>query len=424
MKLNPLNGTFGLPPSTHVSDSVMYNSMPVMDITPGKPNFESGLTLFRVDDDWVAYRKILATLGFELPDNQIRLAFIADNFPTDTFSNEYGETFLQKFTDVASQGMQQVVQMTGSRKFSEATGKLGNAFKRIGDSSGGMMGDIISGAGAGFEQTGAALESLKTAMSGNKIMGGAAETIDKMMGGYRVDFPQIWRNSSFTPSYTATIRLYNPNPARLESTTRHIIGPLAVILCLAIPRSDDGKTFNWPFFHKIKAAGIYGLDPAVITNITVVKGGDQQQIAYNQQLGMVDVRIDFTSLYNTMVLEETKTFEAQRPTVQNYLSSLQERDTTLYATRNQMREHSGMMAGAGEGPNVKISALSSPSNTGIQNSVEVALAKNEAARRRQAPTVSQEVVNDRVPSTISDIESQLIAGSNPDFIDDAIDIII
>jgi hypothetical protein len=116
--------------------------------------------------------------------------------------------------------------------------------------------------------------------------------------------------------------LYNPNPSSLEATKRWIIGPLAILLCLAIPRSDDGETYNWPFFHRIRSEGIFDLNPAVITNLTIIKGGDQQSIAWNQRLGIVDVRLDIGSLYTSMVTEEKGMIGDRRPTVRNYLEAL------------------------------------------------------------------------------------------------------
>lgn len=402
MKLNPFNQTFGMPPSSYVSDSAIINSMPVLQITPGIPNFQSGLTLFRVEDSWTQYNKILTNLGFELSSQPIKLAFIADNFPTDSFTNEYGETFLQKFTDVASSGMQQLSQMTGSATGTEALANLGKSMQTIGGDMGGMMGDILGGIGSGAAGIGTGIKQFKEGAKGT-FLGGAANMLDTMVAGNRVDFPMIWRNSGFTPSYTVTIRLYNPNPSSDEATKQYIVGPLAVILALGIPRSNDGKTFNWPFFHKIKATGIYNLSPAVITNVTVVKGGDQQQISYNQRLAMVDVRIDFTSLYNTMILEEGSSQERERPTVRNYLDSLTETDDTLSYSRNQMRVESGNAAGTPtQSGNVLIS-----SNQSLSPAEALLLAKNEAAARKQAPTVTEEEVGNRVSTSQSSISATL-----------------
>lgn len=410
--LDPFNGVFGLPPKSHVSDDAIINSMPVLQILPGIPNFASGLTLFRVDtkQGWTKYTEILARHGFSLATPTLNLAFIADNFPTDSFTNEYGETFLQKFTDVASQGMQQLAQITGAGTGSEAIGKLGTSFQELGKSIEGPIGSMLSGGGSGMTNLGQGLHSLKNYAAGkSQFLGGALNTVDKMLAGHRVDFPNIWRNSGFTPSYTATIRLYNPKPGSSAYTKQYIIGPIAAILCLAIPQSDDGKTFQWPFFLKVRSAGIYRLDPAVITNVTIVKGGDQQQIAYTQRLGMVDVRIDFTSLYNSMVVETHTNFEADRPTLRNYLAAMDDTDKALVKTRKQMRTSAAAAAGASQGPNIVISsAQPNVVDPAVANTADLALAKSQAARRRLPPTVQESPVGDRVNSLISTTQQELI----------------
>lgn len=405
--LNPFEQTFGLPPASYVSDTMIVNSMPVMEITPCTPHFASGLTLFRVEEAWTQYSDILENLGFRLSSQPIRLAFIADNFPTDSFSNEYGETFLQKFTDVASQGMQQLAQMAGANSGIEGIRNIGNAFQNIGNETGGTVGNIIGAGGGGAVEIANALNKLKSS-AGNQsgFLQGSLNTIDKLVAGNRVDFPMIWRNSGYTPSYTATIRLYNPNPGSASATARHIIGPLAIILCLSIPRSDDGKTFNWPFFHKIKCKGVYNLSPAVISNVTVIKGGDQQQISYNQKLAMVDVRIDFTSLYGTMLLEKSDSMEFDRPTVRNYLASLVENDSTLSYTRNEMRQAAANAAGSSlQGDRVFISSQTSVSEENL-------LAKNAAAARKRAPTVANVDSANRVPDLVSATQTSL-EGQSP-----------
>lgn len=326
-KLDPPYGIFGLPPSNFVSTHMIRNSMPVMEIRPSKPSFRTGLTLFTVKDDMETYNKILRSLGFEI-EHPLRVAFVADNFPTDTFTNEYGETFLQKFTDVASQGMAQLAQMTGARTGTEAIKQYGKILSGFSDMEG-VAGKAFGAAGKGISGFASGIEEVQKRMNqAGGAAGGATRVagnvLNKMLAGNRVDFPQVWRNSGFSPSYTVTIKLFNPKPGSYESTLKHIVGPLAAILTLAIPRSQDGYTYNWPFFHRVKVAGLWELNPAVITNITVVKGGDQQSIAYNQRLGMVDIRLDFVSLYTSMLIEEGTANITHRPTIRSYLSNLLE----------------------------------------------------------------------------------------------------
>lgn len=414
-----LDEVFGYPPSSYVSDDMITNSMPIVQILPGKPNFSSGLTLFRINtvEGFKEYQQILGKHGFSLKTKAIQLAFIADNFPTDSFTNEYGETFLQKFTDVASQGMQQLAQITNSQSGTDMFRNLGGAIDTATKGMDGAVASMLRGGADAMTGIAGGLEKLKSNISNqSNFLGGALNSIDKMLAGHRVDFPMIWRNSGFTPSYTITVRLYNPKPGSRAYTKKYIAGPLAAILCLAIPQSTDGKTFQWPFFHRIRCAGVYNLEPAVITNVTVVKGGDQQQISFRQSLSMVDVRIDFTSLYSTMVVEKDATFESERPTVRRYIDSLTDWDDSLIVTRQGLRNSGNRIsANTTGGPNITVSAIPTV-NQAQQNSLELALSKNAAAKRRQAPTVTDVPVTDRVPASTVTKQNTLAGESNPDFV--------
>jgi hypothetical protein len=336
-----LNNTIGYPPRSHVSDAEIINSMPVVEVTPSKPYFESGLTLFAVFPDWERYEKILRNQdsSFSIPSKPLRFAYIADSFPSDSFTNEYGETFLQKMTDVASQGIGDLVQITGSKDIFEAVGKTGKSLSEFGESVGGVAGELAK-QGGGMAMSGAS--SMKNYISKmeqsdnslRKAIGGGLAVAHGLASNHRIDFPMVWRNSSFTPAYSLTVRLWNPNPSNPESLVKYIIYPLAVILCLVLPTTENGFSFSYPFFHTVVSKGLFSLDPAVITNVTVSKGSDQQQISHNQQLGMVDVRIDFAGLFTSMVLEEKGRVPGERPTLKRYLDNL--RGTKYNTTKRKL----------------------------------------------------------------------------------------
>jgi hypothetical protein len=150
----------------------------------------------------------------------------------------------------------------------------------------------------------------------NRILNSA----DILAAGGRIDFPMLWKNSTFAPSYTMTIRLYNPNPASREITAKYIIGPVAALLLLGLPQSVGEGAYSWPFIHRIWSPGIYNIDPAYISNITIVKGGDQQQISWKQRMGVVDVRIDFGSVFNSILSNASES--RNRPTLKGYLSAM------------------------------------------------------------------------------------------------------
>lgn len=342
--MEKLDFTFGLPPDDLHPDTnkVMRNSMPIAKIYPGIPSFKQGTDLFtrlglfearsvpppsrgtrnrpgKKSNVDVPYHDLLQDHKFQLSQSGstgvngcITIAFLADSFPTDSFTNEYGENFLQGMTNIASEGAASIAQMFGVRNAGQAFRKLTGAMKESEKEWIKMAGLGLS---AGGEKAGEFLSKLP-------IVGGGVNIVSALAAGSRLDFPMVWKSSGFQPSYTMTIRLYNPNPKSDSSTNKYIIGPIAALMLLGIPISTDGSTYSWPYIHRIYSPGLFDLDPAFISNITIIKGGDQQQIAYGQHLGIVDVRLDFGSLFSTILAG--KGIGKTRPTLEKYLESMKE----------------------------------------------------------------------------------------------------
>ena len=328
----------GLPPGQpfdqtigNRTNTVVKNSMPIVKIYPGIPSFTKGQTIYRRKDyfesgnkDQLSYKELLNAHGFELGtvhNKCLTLAYQADSFPTDTFSNEYGENFLQSITNVASTAAASISQMFGVRSVGEAMKKITGAAKE--------QGGFLEKAGVITEEGARIGEKFLRSIP---IAGGGVDVVSSMLAGGRLDFPMVWKSSNFQPSYTLTVRLYNPNPGSKESTEKYISGPIAAIMLLGIPISTDTITFNWPFIHRIWSPGIYDLDPAFISNITIIKGGDQQQISYEQRLGIVDVRIDFGSLFSSLLA--TKGDPRTRPTLKRYIEGMSGTDSYKRGVKN------------------------------------------------------------------------------------------
>jgi len=351
-KKTSIDFTIGLPPANLRGDTntVLRNSMPLVRIYPGVPSFTKGISLFTRRDLFssggknskeLSYTTLLSQHGFTLQQTSatsngyLELAFLADSFPTDSFTNEYGENFLQSFTDVASEKSAAIMQMMGASSAGQAFDKLTKGLKTRGGAIGKTIGTALS---AGRN----AAADLVKALPGGGTLAGGINLVSSLAAGSRLDFPMLWKSSGFQPSYTMTIRLYNPNPSDADTTRKYIIGPIAALMLLGIPISHDGVTYSWPFIHKIYSPGIYNLDPAFISNITVIKGGDQQQISFKQKLGIVDVRIDFGSLFNSILAGRNS---SNRPTLQNYIDGMSNEKSgvrnfsTYQATSAQAQEH-------------------------------------------------------------------------------------
>jgi len=334
--------TIGMPPSTYISDSIVRNSMPQMSIIPATPDFTLGATLFQLIPAWDDYTQKLEKLGFGISSRSqaLNLAFIADNFPTDTFSNEYGDSFLEGMATAASQGLSDVTQFFGARSATDLVKKMGTGGSEALNSlagQGGMAGQIASGAATAIDQMTKMAGQVESAAQGPGVMNTILRTANTMAGGGRMDFPKVWKGSSFEPSYTLTCRLYNPHPGNANSTKKYIVGPLAAILLLATPISNAEGTYTWPYYGIIDCPGIYNLKAGYITSIAVIKGGDQQSIAWNQNLAVVDVRIDFGSLYSSILVNtsDDSNKDETRPTLKNYLEAMEgSKPTEAYPYEN------------------------------------------------------------------------------------------
>ena len=311
----------GLPPEAFDCDASTYlreHAFPVARITPCTSQATFGATVFSAVSAWEDYNRILQLHGYDYPGSSdfLEVCFQADNFPADNFQNTYDQSFLEKVTSMVSGGVSDMAQMVGD---------LPTFAKDVtGAATGTPLEGMMEGFTKGVSDSANYINNAKN--SSNNMTRNVANTMVAMASGGRVDFPMVWKNSSFTPSYSMTIRLYNPNPGNEESTQKYITGPLAALLILGCPQSPDGTVIKWPFLHKIKIPGIANVSPAFISNVSVIKGGDQQSIGWNQRLGICDVRIDFGSLFNSMIIEtESKDmFGDKRPTLHNYLQPLSE----------------------------------------------------------------------------------------------------
>jgi hypothetical protein len=315
----------GMPPAEELSNLRHY-AMPVVEITPCVPDFTRGSSLFRAKNAFdnpvgktPAYTDLLEQHGFTTNEKCLKYAFLADSFPTDNFGNEYGESVLDKLTGTVSSASADISQIFGARSITEANKMIGKA----GADSNSTVGSMISGLSNMADSGMNVLKSFSNTADKSGTLTSFGSMAGDVLAGGRIDFPTLWKGSSFKPSYSLTVRLFNPNPGSENATNKYIIGPIASLLLLAIPISDNGVTYNWPYIHKIRCRGIYNLQTAFISNVTVIKGGDQHQVGFNQRLGIVDVRLDFGSLFNSMIAMNNASNE-DRPTLQSYLDELKE----------------------------------------------------------------------------------------------------
>jgi len=161
-----------------------------------------------------------------------------------------------------------------------------------------------------------------------KIITNVGSYILGRLYGNRYDFMRKWRGSSRSTNYSFSIRLYNPNPYDESMHQNNIVSPLTYLLTMTLPRQSDFKNANFgyfaPFYLQVRCPGLFDIDTAVVRDLTVIKGGDDNAIALNNRPIIVDVKISFESLMNVRVVDNIASTSKKDSSLKHYISTLKQ----------------------------------------------------------------------------------------------------
>ena len=122
------------------------------------------------------------------------------------------------------------------------------------------------------------------ASTAEKVAGGAAGQVvrtasDIILKGERLSLPKVWQDSTYNPAISMNIKLVSPygHPTAIK---RFIIKPLAYILALVSPITDNGLTYGYAPTIFVRAYGIAKMRAGFIESVSVNRGG--ADLVYNQ----------------------------------------------------------------------------------------------------------------------------------------------
>lgn len=316
----------GLPPSYIYEaagglghDYLVLSGIPIMSIQPALPipakEPDEGMALQLFDmgfkEGWDRYNEILGTLygqgsgaktaysGLQklrsTTTGNILVAFMNDASISESFTSEYSESRFEGIGGFSNDILSELRYITGSKGVGESISKIAPKGWLEEESRGIGIGKTIGSAAnvAGWT-------TKKMGEIGELVVGGGAG-YTKILSGSKIDFPQVWRGCSYNPSYSVTVRLYNPYPKSLESHITFIVEPLAKLLALIVPVSDSKSTFSYPLLCAVSCPGLFCINSGYISSLDIIKGGDSNAISFNQRPLMVDIKLTIGSLYNTLI---------------------------------------------------------------------------------------------------------------------------
>jgi hypothetical protein len=302
--------------------SLVKKLFPIMEIEPCRARFSESLEIFNLspafsgDDDSLEAR--LKDLGFQLknsssmngggpgPMRTIKVCYQNISPFSETFSNEFAPSILASVQSAVSPAAQEISQLFGG--YTKIQKVTEDARKAAGKSAKDYMKSQLG------ESAGNAASSML-----NK----GVQVASALLGGGRLNFPMIWKSSSYDVSYDVQVRLYNLYPADDNYHNKYIVGPIALFSAFVTPFSSDGNTYSWPLVCRVKVPGLFRLEAGYVKTISIIKGGDNNDIAWNNRPGTVDIRISFGDLYSTLVHAKQGS-EKETPDTNNLIHALRD----------------------------------------------------------------------------------------------------
>lgn len=249
---------------------------------------------YNFDEAFTEYQNICKHYGLDDYYAGVRLWMTDDTTITENFSNEYGSNAIQSTISTFSGVGQQI------RDFVKATGtELSDAAKKAsatGISAASSTVDKLTGLIPGVEENLA--KSITDTVTG--VLGTAAEMI---IDGKSVSLPKVWKNSSYNPATSFTVKLVSPYGCP-EAVNRYILEPLLYILILTAPRSNDGLSYGLPRPIRVRAYGLSNINLGMIQNVSLNRGGGVSVFNQYKQPLTLDVVLTISPLTDGFAVME------------------------------------------------------------------------------------------------------------------------
>lgn len=161
---------------------------------------------------------------------------------SESFTNETGPSSI-------AQQVNSQIQQTRDTKFSFGNGNIGGALTSVLQALGG----IVSGVASAVH-----LDNLDQIIAGNGML----------------DFPDVWKDSSFSKQYSFNMSLRTPYGDPV-SILQNLYFPLALLLGGSLPRAVGNAAYTSPFICRAYCKGMFAITLGMITSITIKRGADQ-----------------------------------------------------------------------------------------------------------------------------------------------------
>lgn len=135
----------------------------------------------------------------------------------------------------------------------------------------------------------------------NSILARVGNFVNTLKMGGNLIFPDMWKESQYSKSYTIKIKLVAPYGTK-ECIFRDIMVPFYHLLALTLPRSLSPNGYISPFLVRAYAKGMFNCEMGIVDSISFTKGGDGDMWSYEGLPTQIDVTLNIRDLYPVMAM--------------------------------------------------------------------------------------------------------------------------
>lgn len=160
-----------------------------------------------------------------------------------------------------------------------------------------------------------------------ELFGGSHSVLGNILGkgrtllaGGRLLFPEIWSDSSFSRSYSCSMKLISPSGDKL-SIFLNILVPIYHLLAFTLPRqSGVEQAYYSPFLVRAYYKGLFNVDMGIISGLSISKG-DEGEWTIDGIPTVANVSFEIKDLYDGLYMSK-QTMDKDL----NIMSNIQELD--------------------------------------------------------------------------------------------------
>ena len=139
---------------------------------------------------------------------------------------------------------------------------------------GGMAGvklDALTGDGNLDQSINDLQSQINGLLGGGNIMSNILGKATTILAGGRLIFPEIWSDSTFSRSYSCSMKLVSPSGDKL-SVFLNILVPIYHLLGFTLPRQSANQAYFSPFLVRAYYKGLFNVDMGIIPGLSITKG--------------------------------------------------------------------------------------------------------------------------------------------------------